>query len=234
MPECRLIVLENVPIYEQLQLEEALLRTSDEQICLVNRGSTPAIVVGISGKPEELIHLERVGTMPVIRRFSGGGTVVVDQNTLFVTFIMNGKAFPEEVHHDMADFYQEVLGPSVSLRENDYVLGERKFGGNAQYIRRERWLHHTSFLYRYDPQLMSYLKHPKKKPDYRKDRIHEDFVCDMSALVSSKTQFIDQVIEELGSRFVVKKEGEVWKDFASHRQSTKLIDTPAILHKKNC
>jgi hypothetical protein len=54
-------------------------------------GVRPTIVLGIGGKAEKLVHLDRVGRagVPLLRRFSGGGTVVVDEDSLFVTFIMN-------------------------------------------------------------------------------------------------------------------------------------------------
>eukprot|EP00968_Pinguiococcus_pyrenoidosus_P003776 scaffold251_cov230-Pinguiococcus_pyrenoidosus.AAC.7 len=38
-------------------------------------------------------------------------------------------------------------GDDGVLVENDYVVGDRKFGGNAQSITSGRWLHHTSFLF---------------------------------------------------------------------------------------
>lgn len=81
--------LNNYPIYEQLLLEEALLRGDTRNFCIINQGSTPAIVMGISGKKEELINQETAArdNIPLIKRFSGGGTVIVDENTLFVTFI---------------------------------------------------------------------------------------------------------------------------------------------------
>jgi len=44
------------------------------------------------------------------------------------------------------------------LRENDYVLGPRKMGGNAQSIIKNRWVHHTSFLWDFDVLKMRYLK----------------------------------------------------------------------------
>ena len=40
------------PILEQLQLEEALFRADQRNWCLLNSGSPPAIVMGISGLPE--------------------------------------------------------------------------------------------------------------------------------------------------------------------------------------
>ena len=49
----------------------------------------------------------------------------------------------------------------------DYCFGERKFGGNAQAITRQRWLHHTTFLWDFDDARMDLLKHPANAPAYR-------------------------------------------------------------------
>lgn len=54
-------------------------------------GARPTIVLGIGGKADKLVHLNRTARdgVPLLRRFSGGGTVIVDEGSLFVTFIMN-------------------------------------------------------------------------------------------------------------------------------------------------
>lgn len=49
----------------------------------------------------------------------------------------------------------------------DYTFGHQKFGGNAQAITKQRWLHHTSLLWDFDPDNMALLKHPQRVPDYR-------------------------------------------------------------------
>ena len=59
MAEINLLLLENCPIFQQLQIEEMLLRTSEDNWCVINSGSTPAIVLGISGKVEEMVHTEK-------------------------------------------------------------------------------------------------------------------------------------------------------------------------------
>lgn len=56
--------------------------------------------------------------------------------------------------------------PSV-ISATDYVFGERKFGGNAQTITKNRWLHHTSFLWDFEDRNMELLRHPPKAPQYR-------------------------------------------------------------------
>ena len=49
-----------------------------------------------------------------------------------------------------------------NLRENDYIYDDRKFGGNAQSISKNRFVHHTSFLYDYNAELMSKYLRTKK------------------------------------------------------------------------
>jgi hypothetical protein len=61
------------------------------------------------------------------------------------------------------------------------VFGERKFGGNAQAITNKRWLHHTSFLWDFDPANMAALTNPAKQPDYRQVRSMPDPAADGAA-----------------------------------------------------
>lgn len=183
-PFLKFLALKNTSILDQLHLEEYLLRDTTHNICLINYGSPPAIVMGISGKVEELIHIDEAKNLniPIIKRFSGGGTVAIDENTLFVTFIFNSKdvsvpCFPEHIYKFSEGIYQRVFANlPFELKQNDYVLGDKKFGGNAQYIKKDRWLHHTSFLWDYRLELMQTLKHPKKTPTYRQERTHQEFI----------------------------------------------------------
>lgn len=202
-----------MPILEQLQLEEALLRVSKENICLINQGSPPAIVLGISGKPEQWIDLDAwsQNPVPVIRRFSGGGTVIVDENTLFVTFIMNGSEVSvpsniQAVHAFIQAFWQKAFQPHpFRLVENDYVLGERKVGGNAQYLARDRFLHHTSFLWDFNPERMNMLSRPPKMPSYRKERLHTDFLTTLSSRFTSPEELLSSLIDGLKANFLLKE-----------------------------
>ncbi|XP_043712088.1 uncharacterized protein LOC122660902 isoform X2 [Telopea speciosissima] len=166
--------------------------------------------MGVSGKPSELLELKLVlqDKVPVVRRFTGGGTVVVDPGTIFVTFICNKDAVPnvelyprpimswsgliyEDVFRGIADFH---------LRENDYVFGNYKFGGNAQSISRRRWIHHTSFLWDYEDKNMAYLKVPRRAPEYRSARSHVEFVCRMKDYLST-LDFIDRTVKAVKTHF---------------------------------
>ena len=208
-----LLHLSSYPIYEQLQLEEALLRNDTRNWCLINEGSTPAIIMGISGKPEELINQKKIEEtpLPVIKRFSGGGTVIVDEDTLFITFIFQKEAhsftpYPERIMRWTEELYRPLFDPHpFRLRENDYVIGEKKCGGNAQYLRKERWLHHTSFLWDFKRERMDYLLLPRKTPSYRAGRPHEEFLCSLSTFFPSKEAFIEDLKERLALHFSLKE-----------------------------
>lgn len=229
-----LIHLKNVPIFEQLRLEEALLRLDQRNFCLINEGSPPAIVMGISGKLPELVDLAKIDAspIPVLRRFSGGGTVVVDHQTLFISFICQRdlhpfSPYPEPILRWTEQLYQEAFQiDGFALRENDYAIHQRKCGGNAQYLRKERWLHHTTFLWDYDEKMMDYLLHPKKTPAYRQGRSHRDFICRLSEYQTDKNQLISGFKKALASRFPLKEiDIEELKSLQSlpHRQSTERI-----------
>lgn len=176
-------------MFDQLKYEEMLLRHSKENWCLVSSGPhRPHIVLGLSGKVDKLVHVPRVARddIPMIRRFSGGGTVIVDSSTVFVTFIVNAKdAQTAPYPRDIMRWTEGVYGPvfrdlqadsEFRLRENDYVFGDRKIGGNAQAIIKDRWLHHTSFLWDFSESNMAYLAMPSKRPEYRGDRQHGSFL----------------------------------------------------------
>ena len=57
--------------------------------------------------------------------------------------------------------------PTFRLRENEYVLGDGKVGGNAQSGVTGGFLHHTGFLWDWDEANMDYLVLPQKRPAHR-------------------------------------------------------------------
>ena len=225
-------------IFSQLQIEEALLRTSDKNWCLVTTGTSPAVVLGISSKVHEMIHLDKIeqNPIPIIRRFSGGGTVVVDRNTIFITFIFNQADTPDVLPNPQAilewakQIYHPIFGSlPFNLRENDFVFDHLKCGGNALYLIKDRWLLHTSWLWDYDKLWMEYLKNPKRQPDYRKQRPHEDFLIPLKTHFSSKKELLDSFITSLRNRFhTIEKDSTSCIDYLNrpHRKTTKFIENP--------
>jgi lipoate---protein ligase len=227
-----LLHLQGYPIYEQLKIEELLLRTDERNWCILNEGSPPAIVMGISGKKEELIHAgnHALTPLPIIRRFSGGGTVVVDKDTLFVSFILKrlSPLYPEPILRWSEELYQAALPlPTFHLRENDYVIGNKKCGGNAQYIRKNSFVHHTTFLWDYKKERMELLLHPKKTPPYREGRSHEEFLCTLKEHLPSKGSLFALLKETLAERYEVEERAleEISSLFVRpYRQTTSILN----------
>jgi lipoate---protein ligase len=227
-----LLHTKELDIFDQLQLEEALLRCDNNNWCIINEGTKrKAIVLGISGKKEQLISPSSLSTndIAVIKRFSGGGCVVVDQNTLFVTFIFGKntipiKPYPESILQWSYNIYNKAFTiPNFHLKENDFVINNTKCGGNALYIKKDRWLIHSSFLWDYSDKNMDHLLLPEKKPEYRQNRPHADFLCRLKPYYKDKSHLTESLTSILEKKFKVKK--MEMKDVAKitnndHRQST--------------
>jgi lipoate---protein ligase len=213
-PQLTLLQFNNLPISKQLALEEQLLKGTQNNYCIINNGSSEkAIVMGLSAHPPDVIDQDRVSKdeIKVIKRFTGGGTVIVDEGTVFVTFIFNNDAhpfdpYPHDIHHWTGEFYRTALPfKDFFHRDNDYVLGDKKVGGSAQYIQKNRWLHHSSFLYTFEPKHMSYLTHPPREPAYRQGRPHLDFIAPLSPRIP-RLAFISYIENELRNRFLLQHE----------------------------
>lgn len=209
--------------FDRLRLDEALFRDPLKRTWLVldgvgERFDRVSVILGISGKVPVLVHeaAARRDGVELLRRFTGGGTVVVDSNAFLISIIGNAsqlssggaqvKPFPRELMRWSADcVYAPAFsrsrvnaGVELSFRENDYVINQSaKVGGNAQAISGDRFCHHTSFLWRVDPQSMSYLKHPDKMPEYRADRPHLEFLSGLESALACKEAFEDQVVLQL-------------------------------------
>ena len=229
-----MLPLHNCSILEQLHLEEALIRTDNRNWCIVNVGTPPAIVMGISGKPEQLVNGARFleNPLPIIRRFSGGGTVVVDHNTIFVTLILNKEEldtppFPQKIMEWTEQLYKPAFGPRFQLRGSDYTIDNRKFGGNAQYLQKERILHHSTLLWDYDPKTMALLTVPPRSPEYRNNRNHKEFLCSLKESHESPEQLVNGITSALKRRFdvtTVTKETVSTIPKRPHRKATTLVD----------
>ena len=153
-------------------------------------GAGPTVVHGNSEKPEVVADLEacaRLG-VPVIRRRSGGGTVLQTEDVLnySLTTPLNRNLDVKTAFAIGARLLGEALarlGLAASMRgTSDVAVGERKISGNAQARRRGGLLLHGTLLYDLDLDLVeTCLRHPPREPDYRLRRSHRDFLTTIRA-----------------------------------------------------
>ena len=116
---------------------------------------------------------------------------------------MNTKPYPREIMAWTRNVYAPAFSKAMKkrdphiqfdLREHDYVLGDYKIGGNAQSISKNRFVHHTSFLWDFLPQRMEYLKQPNKQPEYRENRTHLNFLTKIKDNVDCERGDFEKII----------------------------------------
>ena len=155
----------------------------------------PFVVVGYGQQVEREVDTEacRHRGIPVLRRCSGGGTVVqgpgclsyglalrIDPAGPTATITGTNHWVMERQRRAMAT----LLGDAVHVRgHTDLTLatasGERKFSGNAQRRKRDALLFHGTILLHFDlPLIADVLRPPSLEPDYRGKRSHLDFVVE--------------------------------------------------------
>ncbi len=178
-----------------LACDEALLERCAEgtdEVLRVWESPTPFIVVGYANAVALEVHLDacRKRNVPVFRRCSGGGTVLQGPGCLNYALclqieedsplasITGSNRYIMEKHRQL---FETLLQRPVDLQgHTDLALAGRKFSGNAQRRKRRSLLFHGSFLLALDLPLMGeLLPMPSKQPDYRGDRSHADFVCNV-------------------------------------------------------
>ncbi|HWE38466.1 MAG TPA: lipoate--protein ligase family protein [Isosphaeraceae bacterium] len=150
-----------------------------------------AVVLGASGRWRDEIHWEacRADGVPIARRSSGGGTVVIGPGALNVAVVLPDDFATGLGAVDVAQHYVlgriadalRTLGPPVEVRgSGDLTLGLRKVSGSAQRRLKRSFLVHATILYDFDlPLITRYLKSPARQPSYRAGRPHDEFVTNL-------------------------------------------------------
>lgn len=114
--------------------------------------NTNTIVIGKYQNTVEEINQEYVDAngISVARRLSGGGAVYHDAGNLNFTFVVDDK--------DVSDFnFKVFVIPIINTLKrfgvearfngrNDITIGDKKFSGNSQYVKRGRVLHHGCIM----------------------------------------------------------------------------------------
>ncbi len=127
--------------------------------------------------------------VPIFRRSSGGGTVVVGPGCLCFTlalpiptdYPMLGIAgVTQQLMQRLANAWSTPEHPLAVEGISDLAVEGRKVCGNAQRWKSRAFLHHGTLLYDFDLSRISrYLRLPNRRPDYRTGRSHQDFVTNI-------------------------------------------------------
>jgi lipoate-protein ligase A len=185
---------------ENLALDEALLLAAEEsgagEVLRLWELPALAVVVGSGGSVEIDVNVAACAAdgVPVLRRASGGGTVLLGPRCLCYSLVLSCEAEPGL--SDIRASNRYVLGrvgralcgvmPDAGVEgTSDLATRGRKFSGNAQQRKRRHFLHHGTLLCGFDLALVGrYLNAPERQPEYRRDRTHDEFVMNLPATVA--------------------------------------------------
>jgi lipoate-protein ligase A len=190
-----------LPVTQQLALDECLLLAAEgaapgtaESFRLWELDA-PAVILGRGSRWQEEVDVEAClqASVPIVRRCSGGATVVGGPGCLFYSVILDRHARPELRVLDQAHrFVLERLNRGLqSLGCDSHIAGTsdlalatkvglQKVSGNSLRLRRDHLLYHGTLLYDANlDQIASLLRTPPRQPDYRDGRSHARFLTQL-------------------------------------------------------
>jgi lipoate-protein ligase A len=179
-------------VAENLALDEALLLEAEagfqDEVLRLWEWPTPAVILGSGCRLAQDVYEAacQADGVPILRRASGGGTVLLGAGCLLYSLVLAYDRSP--VLREIPWSYQYILGrirdsladimPGIELAgTSDLAAAGSKFSGNAQQRKRTYLLHHGSLLYGFAIDRVSrYLHMPARQPDYRGGRGHSAFL----------------------------------------------------------
>ena len=148
------------------------------------------IVLGISNKEEKEVFLDKCqkDSIPIIKRASGGGTVLQGPGCLNYSLVLQIKEETNTITSTnkwilskQKKALQTLTKKPIQVKgHTDLTINQKKFSGNAQKRKRKTILFHGTILYNFQLEKIDYyLKHPPKEPPYRKKRSHDTFITNV-------------------------------------------------------
>ena len=178
-----------------LALDEALLLEAEAgrggEVLRLWEWPEPVVVLGAAG--QVAVDVDQAACardrVPIRRRASGGGTVLLGRGCLLFSLVLRLDRHP--ALRDINASYRFILErlraglspiapTAVHAGISDLAIEGRKFSGNAQQRKRTYLLHHGTLLYAVDLAAFDrYLRLPERQPDYRRGRAHAEFVTNL-------------------------------------------------------
>ncbi|PCJ67069.1 MAG: lipoate-protein ligase A related protein [Candidatus Hydrogenedentota bacterium] len=225
-----------------LALDEALLQhaesESHEEVLRFWESEKHFVVLGLTQSLNDEVHVANCAAdnIPIHRRCSAGGCVLQGPGCLNFTLILDQEKRPDI--RGITSSYSTILKTIISSLQlpnvihtgiSDLAINGRKISGNAQRRRKRFILHHGTLLFNFDTEkIPMYLQEPAKRPDYRGDRTHAEFV---------QTLTIDKESVKAAISTCYSKEQNTFSDIdpvlraALHLKNTK-YSTESWIHRK--
>lgn len=214
-----------VEVADRLSLEESTSKRTafdsgpTNEVLRLWELTKPCVVLGRASKwAEEVNSIASLrDSVPVLRRASGGASIVAGPGCLMYSVLISYQHRPAWRALDIA--HKEVMSrtrdavqrttDSFQLTSRimidgtcDLTIDSRKFSGNALRCKRFWMLYHGTIMYSMPLDWLShYLLEPLRQPEYRRKREHQSFVTnvlDNSSRISRKL-FRQELSNQLAS-----------------------------------
>ncbi|MBI1323918.1 lipoate--protein ligase family protein [bacterium] len=183
----------------QIAADEALLVACEQNLLAPHTSAMRlwqqrswAVVLGASGRVADDVHAEecRRRGVPVARRSSGGGTVLLGPGTACLAWVLPLAEFPSDqrdvrvlqvsVLERVAERFRQALPGLEVVASGDWAIAGRKCAGSAQRRMKTHVLVHLSILNRLPlAEVRRFLAEPSRRPEYRSERTHDDFLTNL-------------------------------------------------------
>jgi lipoate---protein ligase len=181
---------------ENLACDEALLDVCEaglaDELLRVWEPEDFFVVVGYGNKVETEVNRDfcQQNGIPILRRCTGGGTVLQGPGCLNYSLILRvdnsrplggiGATNEFILARHQAVLASLVVAPVEHQGQTDLAIGGLKFSGNAQRRKKRCLLFHGSFLLHLDIGLVEKtLRMPSRQPAYRVHRSHSEFLVNL-------------------------------------------------------
>ena len=155
------------------------------------------VVLGASNNPALALNIDNVmnDNIPVLKRPSGGQTVILTPNNIVIAAVFFDKRslHPKDVFQDInkliiSTIEQVGINNLSQMGISDITMAGKKILGSSIYRSKEALLYHA-VLNLGEPvsTFERYLKHPTKEPDYRQGRSHSEFVTSLKEIGYTKS-----------------------------------------------
>jgi lipoate-protein ligase A len=167
-------------------------------------------------------HACRGANVPIVQRRGGGGTVVLGQGCLVLTFAFYAKElfanqrYFQIINSLWADALSSAGVSGLTTRgHSDLAFGDKKVAGTSLFRRKHLVVYQGSLLVDPDFGLISHLlQHPSREPDYRQGRSHADFLISLKQLgYTGTTQDLANLCSHYFRQHAVDRLSEDFADF---------------------
>jgi lipoate-protein ligase A len=222
-------------VFDEALLEEAEREPDHSEVLRLWHPSKPLAVIGRSSPWQtEVNHAFcQQENIPVVRRCSGGQSIVTGPGCLMYAVLLDYRRRPELRMLDAAHRFvmtkmqsalQTIGIQSLIEGTSDLTVNGRKVSGNAMRCKKNWFIYHGTMICDMDIRVIeNCLGAPFRQPEYRQQRSHQDFLAQLNTTpaklsaaiietwpTSGKFQLSDRLEAETAKLFETKYSTDVW------------------------